>query len=354
MADDMERVLGQINRLLLDRDNNSSQEIVKIANEDSLRRLRQYALPTDEPKTVESVSREAEDIYSHRVHMDHPKFFGFIPSPVSSLGITANFLEALYNTHAGSWFQSSGPSAIEDSLIRWLAEKAGLPGTAGGSFCSGGSMANLTGLMVARDQKLGLEELSRGVVYISDQTHLSIAKSLRVLGFKPSQLRKVRSENDFKIDVDDLRSQIQADRSKGLQPAIIIATCGTTNTGTIDPLNSIADIASQENLWLHVDGAYGASIVLSATHAHLATGLGRADSISWDAHKWLFQTYGCGMILVKDKKYLLESFCTNADYVRDAAYTEEEPNFWNLGLELTRPARAMRLWFSLRVLGIRK
>lgn len=214
-------------------------------------------------------------------------------------------------------------------------------------------MANLTALMMARDQMLGSqEERMRGCIYVSEQTHLSIAKGLRVLGFMDRQIRKVPVNSMFQLDINSLGKAIEADRIAGLLPFAVVASCGTTNTGSIDPLNEIADLAEKERLWMHIDGAYGASIVLSKSYSHLASGMGRADSISWDAHKWLFQTYGCGIVLVRNKNHLMDSFATDAEYVRDAVAAEETPNFWNFGIELTRPARAMKLWFTMRVVGL--
>ena len=214
-------------------------------------------------------------------------------------------------------------------------------------------MANLTALMMARDQMLGSqEERMRGCIYVSEQTHLSIAKGLRVLGFMDRQIRKVPVDSKFELDMNSLGKAIEADRIAGLLPFAVVASCGTTNTGSIDPLNEIADLAEKERLWMHIDGAYGASIVLSKSYSHLAGGMGRANSISWDAHKWLFQTYGCGIVLVRNKNHLMDSFATDAEYVRDAVAAEETPNFWNFGIELTRPARAMKLWFTMRVVGL--
>jgi len=220
-------------------------------------------------------------------------------------------------------------------------------------------MANLVGLMTARDQMLGQgwEERAKGVVYVSDQTHSSIAKGLRILGFENMQIRKIKSDAKFRMDVDAVRLAIEHDRKSGLVPFLIVASCGTTNTGSVDPLRELAKLARVQSprLWIHVDGAYGASVALSNSHKHLVDGLGEADSISWDAHKWLFQTYGCGMTLVRDRRWLTQSFATGAEYTRDAVDAgDETPNFWNYGPELTRPARAMKLWFTLQVLGLDK
>jgi L-2,4-diaminobutyrate decarboxylase len=229
----------------------------------------------------------------------------------------ADAVTAAFNVHAGSWFQSSGPSAVEDSLCRWLAVQAGFPAEegAGGVFVSGGSMANLTGLILARDQKLKFEERARGVAYVSDQTHGSVAKGLRILGFRNEQIRKVKSDEDFRMDVAALVDTVEKDKEAGLVPFLIVATCGTTNTGNVDPMDKIAAFAQSQNMWMHVDGAYGASVALSRSHRSLMRGVGRADSLSWDAQKWLFLTYGCGMVIVRERRLLVESLASNAEYI---------------------------------------
>lgn len=326
--------------------------IVSIAPPEEAASIRALAAP-GAGRAIAEVVGDAERVFAHRVRMDHPRFYGFIPSPASPLSLVGELLASGYNAHAGSWMQSSGPAAIEQGLIAWLAERAGLPRGAGGLFVSGGSMANLTGLMLARDRMLPAEERHRGVAYVSTQTHSSVAKGLGVLGFLPAQVRKVAVDGERRLDVAALSEAIAADRAAGRLPFAVVASCGTTNTGSIDDLHAIADLAARERLWLHVDGAYGASVALSGRHRALVDGLGRADSLSWDAHKWLFQTYGCGMLLVRDRRHLLESFATNAEYLQDAAAGDATPNFWDYGIELTRPARAMKLWFTLQVMGER-
>ncbi len=212
-------------------------------------------------------------------------------------------------------------------------------------------MANLTGLMVARDRMLPPDDRRRGVAYVSAQTHSSVVKGLGILGFLPNQIRKIDVDLNRQLDPRSLGVAITADRAAGLVPFVVVATCGTTNTGSIDPLHAIADLAARERLWMHVDGAYGATVALSNRHRALIDGLGRADSLSWDAHKWLFQTYGCGIVLVRDGAHLIQSFANNAEYLQDAIAGMETPNFWDYGIELTRPARAMKLWFTLQVMG---
>lgn len=325
-------------------------QILSIASPEQAAEIRRMAIPR-ESRSLSAVMDDAVKIFSHRVRMDHPRFYGFIPSPASPLSFLGELLTTGFNAHAGSWMQSSGPSAIEQGLIAWLIERTGLPATAGGLFVSGGSMANLTGLMIARDRMLPPDDRRHGIAYVSAQTHSSVAKGLGVLGFLPDQIRKIPVDTDRRLDLGSLADAAAADRAAGRLPFAVVASCGTTNTGSIDDLHAIADLAASEGLWMHVDGAYGATVALSNRHRALVDGLGRADSLSWDAHKWLFQTYGCGMVLVRDRTHLIESFANNAEYLQDAIADKETPNFWDYGVELTRPARAMKLWFTLQAMG---
>ncbi len=332
----------------------SDQRIVKISQPDVAQRFSNLARPPRQPTPIDIVLEHARDVFDHRIRMDHPRFFGFIPSPASDWSWLGDILNSAFNTHAGSWFQSSGPSAIEQSLISWLAQDLlGLPPTAGGCFVSGGSMANLSALMVARDQNLHFEERARAVIYTSDQTHSSIVKGLRILGFHDKQVAKIECDQQYRFNAATLRLRIEEDRRSGKKPFLVVGSCGTTNTGSVDPLEELAAIARKEGLWFHVDGAYGASAALSKSRKAVIKGVELCDSISWDAHKWLFQTYGCGMVLVRDRQCLMASFRTGAEYTQDAPDGPEEyPNFWNYTPELTRPARAMKMWFSFQMLGI--
>lgn len=342
-----------LSRALSNRQTLSQQPIVKVIQPDHELELQKLAKPKQEPMSIEKVLTNADEIFQHRVRMDHPRFFGFIPSPASDLSWLGEILNTAYNTHAGSWYQSSGPSSVEKSLITWLAQEiVGLPKSSGGCFVSGGSMANLTAMMVARDQKLTLEERSKGIVYTSDQTHSSVAKGLRILGFHDNQIRKIKCDKKYRLKIEFLEAAIKEDRMVGKKPFLIIGNCGTTNTGSVDPFTELAAIAQHEDLWLHADGAYGASTAFVKSRKSLLQGLELCDSLSWDAHKWLFQTYGCGMVIVRDRKLLVQSFGTSAEYIQDAVEgAEVHPNFWNYSPELTRPSRAMKLWFTLQMLG---
>jgi glutamate/tyrosine decarboxylase-like PLP-dependent enzyme len=286
--------------------------------------------------------------------MNNPRFFGFVPNPASPLSWIGDCLSSAFNSFAGSRLQGSGVAVVEQTLLEWLAARVGLPDTAGGIFVSGGSMANMTAMVLARDCILPSGQEGLGVAYVSDQTHHSVVKALRIIGIKRDRIRVIRSNDSFQIQTAALKDAIQADRTAGLIPFVLIGTSGTTNTGSVDDLTALAQIRDEEGVWLHIDGAYGASASLAATRSSAVSGLGLADSISWDAHKWLFQTYSCSLILVRNKINLAKVFTNDGDYLRDALDDEEIPNFWNLGMELTRPSRALKLWFTLRVLGVER
>ncbi|KAL6837342.1 PLP-dependent transferase [Trichoderma camerunense] len=327
------------------------QPILKLTDSQHASLMGEYARP-GAAHSVDHVLKEARDIFDYRIRMNHPRFYSFIPAAVSPYSWIGETVSSAFNSFAGSRLQSSGPSCIEQGLIQWMASKAGLPSTAGGLTVSGGSMANFTAMVLARDKHLPRDQRLNGVAYISDQTHSSVAKGLRILGFDATQIQIIPTDDRFRMKVRELDDQIQRDRNAGRYPFVVIASAGTTNTGSVDPLHEIVEICGREKLWVHVDGAYGASVLLSKERPNLLAGLGGVDSISWDAHKWLFQTYACGILLVRDKQHLIDSFATEAEYIRDAEEVDDVPNFWNLGLELTRPARAMKLWFTLRVLGV--
>lgn len=304
-------------------------------------------------RPVEEAIRDLQQVFAHCCRVDDPRFLSFIPSaasfPLSWLG---DLLASAYNAYTGNWKVSMGVTATEVSLVAWLVAQVGLPPTsAGGVFVSGGSMANLTGLSLARDQILPEDQRHRGVAYMSQQTHFSVPKALRLLGISDRQMRTIPCGPDYRLDIKALQQAILEDSANGLIPFAVIGNCGTTNTGAIDPLHEIADVAHDHKMWFHVDGSYGASVALSKLNRSQISGLERADSIAWDAHKWLFQTFGCGIVLVRNKEHLLSSFGAEGEYMREVTYDDGIPNTWNYSIELTRPARHMRLWFSLQVVG---
>ncbi|KAF4472261.1 aromatic-L-amino-acid decarboxylase [Fusarium albosuccineum] len=340
-------------RLLRSTQHVSDDTILRVAGPADIPHLKELCTPGP-ANDVEQAIEDAFTISDYRLRMNHPRFFGFVPGPASPLSWIGDCLSSAFNSFAGSKLQGSGVAVVEQTLIQWLSSRVGLPDTAGGVFVSGGSMANMTAMVLARDCNLPSGQEGLGVAYLSDQTHHSVAKALRIIGIKRDQIRVIPSNSSFQMEVSTLEDAIQADRQAGLIPFVIIGTSGTTNTGSVDPLAALAEVRDKEGIWLHIDGAYGASASLAATRSSTVSGLGLADSISWDAHKWLFQTYSCSLVLVRNKINLTKVFTNDGDYLRDALEDEEIPNFWNFGMELTRPSRAMKLWFTLRVLGVER
>lgn len=292
-----------------------------------------------------------EDVYPYRMRTNHPRYFNFIPNDLSPYSVFGDFINSIHNPYGGGFSMSGGTAALESETIKWMGSLIGYDREKlGGQFVSGGSMANLTALIVARDDKLTPEEFIKGRVYVSDQTHSSVAKAVHLMGLPKKNVRIVPSTDKFEMKTDELVKMIEEDKENGLKPFLIIGSSGTTNTGSVDPLEELGKIAKDHNLWYHIDGAYGASVLLSS-HKDLLKGIETSDSVSWDGHKWLFQTYGCAAIIFKDKMKSLETFYTNPEYLKDVDSTDEDFNFWDTGLELTRPARGMKLWFTLQTIG---
>lgn len=290
-------------------------------------------------------------VLSTTLHVNHPRFFAYVPGPSNFISAMADAIMSGYNVFAGTWVSGSGAAAIELETIGWLRELCGMPDTAGGLFVSGGTVANLTGLAVARQVKLG-EHNPNAVVYYSDQAHSSVEKSLRLLGFSPPQIRSLPCDEYFRLPVPDLVHAIEQDASRGKRPFCIVANAGTTNTGAIDPLPELSQLAKSRDMWLHIDGAYGAAAALCARGRLLLAGLGEADSLSLDPHKWLFQPFETGCVLVRRASELVDTFRILPEYLKDTHAISAEINFTDRGLQLTRSFRALKLWLSIRFFGL--
>jgi glutamate/tyrosine decarboxylase-like PLP-dependent enzyme len=299
----------------------------------------------------ELLAQLERDVFPNNLHVDHPRFFAFVPGPNNFVSTMADALAAGFNIFNGTWLGGSAAAAVELGIVRWLCRICGFPTAGGGLFVSGGSMANLTALVAARHSLLQ-DRVEGATVYFSDQTHSSVERALRVIGFAPEQMRKLRSDENFRLSIQNARAAIGEDRAKGLRPFCVIANAGTTNTGAVDPLNELADLAVKEKLWLHIDGAFGAAAILSDRGRGLLQGLERADSISLDPHKWLFQSFECGCVLVRDAALLKSAFQIKPDYLRDVHRSLEEFNPCDYGVQLTRSFRALKVWLSLQTFGV--
>jgi glutamate/tyrosine decarboxylase-like PLP-dependent enzyme len=308
----------------------------------------------EEGRAFEQVLEEyTRKVAPHAISLDHPRFFAFIPSAPTFVSILADALVAGSNVFAGTWLESSGPSEVELIVIDWFKGMLGLPETAAGLFVSGGSVASLTALAVARHAMLS-DDTRDARVYLSDQTHASIDRGLRVLGVSTPHIHRIPTDATFRMDLGDLARQIRRDRECGLKPFAIVANAGTTNTGAVDPLTSVAEIAGEHSLWFHVDAAYGGFAALTERGRRLLAGIERADSVTLDPHKWFYCPFEAGCVLVRRGHLLRETFRILPEYMRDVAREECEVNFCDYGLQLTRSFRALKVWMALKTYGARR
>ncbi|HYJ79114.1 MAG TPA: aminotransferase class V-fold PLP-dependent enzyme, partial [Longimicrobiaceae bacterium] len=299
-----------------------------------------------------ALERVEREVFSAMSHVDHPRFFAYVPGPGNFVGAMAEALAAGFNPFAGSWVGGAGPAQVELVTVDWLRAACGMPEGAGGMFLSGGSMANLTALAVARHRRFGTGDFSRAVLYCSDQTHAAVDRGARTLGFRADQLRQLPSDDAFRIRVRDLERAMEADAAAGREPFCVVANAGTTSTGAVDPLQEMAALCRRAGMWLHVDGAYGAPAMLTDRGRALLRGIGEADSLALDPHKWLFQPFECGCVLVRDAAVLRETFRSVPAYLKDSDLGGDEVNFRDWGVQLTRSFRALKVWLSIQVFGL--
>ncbi|MBI3439965.1 MAG: pyridoxal-dependent decarboxylase [Proteobacteria bacterium] len=280
------------------------------------------------------------------------KFFGYVLGSNEQVGAIAEFLAATLHQNVTAWRSGPAAVAVERTVVGWLANAVGCAGFSG-SLCGGGSAANLMGLAMAREAKAPANEdgvREECVVYASDQVHMSIDKAVALLGLGHRNLRLIASDSQFRMQPEALAAATAADRAAGKRPIAVVASAGTVSMGAIDPLREIAAIAKANDLWIHVDGAYGALAALA--RPDLFEGLALADSLSLDAHKWLYQPLDCGCLLFRDANVARAAFSHNGDYVKVTNTDAVEAfAFFDESLELSRRFRALKLWMSLQYHG---
>ncbi len=305
--------------------------------------------PPEAPGDVDAaLDLAAGVVLAHMQHGDHPRYFARVPGPSNPVGALADALAIGMNAIATSWAGASGPTVLELVVLDWLAELLGMPAGSEGILLSGGSMSSLTAFAAARAVRLGGHDPA-AVVYCSDQTHSSLPRALRILGFAPERIRTLATDGALRLAVDSVAEPVLADRAAGLRPFCVVGTAGTTNTGAVDPLGALADLAAAEGLWLHVDGAYGAPAALTGAGRELLAGMDRADSLTVDGHKWLFAPYEVGALLVREPGALAAAFAMDPEYLRD---TSGDVSLRDRGPQLTRGTRALKLWLTIKAFGI--
>ena len=308
--------------------------------------------PPDEPQDWDEILRRFdEDVLPFMSRGDHPGFFAYVPFSGTWPGALGDLIASATNVYAGSWMEAAGPSQLELEVLGWFKDWIGFPAEAAGILVSGGSAANLTALACARESLVGSmsDDL---VVYVSDQAHSSLARAARSLGFRQNQVRVIPSDDDLRMRVDLLESAIDADLRNGRTPLFVSGNGGATNSGAVDTLPELADLCATRKVWFHVDAAYGGFAVLDERARRQLAGMERADSVTLDPHKWLYQPYECGCLLVRDGPQLRRAFLITPDYLREAAALDREVNFADLGLQLSRMARAFKVWASIQYFGL--
>ncbi|MBD0325480.1 MAG: aspartate aminotransferase family protein, partial [Pyrinomonadaceae bacterium] len=320
----------------------------------------------DEGEPVKHLIDDCRAVIEMSRHNGHPRFFGYVASPSTPIGAYADLIASALNANVTSWRSAPSATEIERTVLRWLAALIGYKDGGHGLLTSGGSMANLNALYIAQRTKAQADTSRKGlwsdgggpmIIYASDQIHLSIPKAADVLGLGREQVRIVETDASYRLDVRALREAIESDRRRGSRPFCVVASAGTVSTGAVDPLADVARVAAEHSLWFHVDGAYGALAASNETKRTLFAGIESADSVSLDAHKWLYTPVDCGCLLFRDADNARRAFASSesAEYIKIHEETDDEAYaFWDYGVELSRRFRALKLWLTLRYYGARR
>jgi aromatic-L-amino-acid/L-tryptophan decarboxylase len=319
--------------------------------------LANRALPDEGADPEDLLRRSADLLINHSLFNGHPRFWGYITSSAAPIGALGDLLAAAVNPNVGSWMLSPMASEIEAQTVRWIAELIGYPTTCGGLLCSGGNMANFTGFLAARTAKAHWEVSKSGFggkdsrklrIYTSAETHTWILKAADLFGMGTDSIRWIPVDKRQRIDTSALRRQVEEDVERADQPFLVVGTAGSVSTGAVDPLPELAAICRQYGSWFHVDGAYGGFAAAVPDASEDLRGLGQADSVAIDPHKWLYAPLEAGCALVKDLDALRRSFSYHPPYYH---FGEETLNYVDLGLQNSRGFRALKVWLGLQQAG---
>jgi aromatic-L-amino-acid decarboxylase len=310
---------------------------------------------------LEEILNECRIVMDLSRHNGHPRFFGYVASPATPIGAYGDLIASALNANITCWRSGPAGTEIERMVVRWLGSLIDYDKSASGLLTSGGSMANMIGLLIASRRKAGPTVSRAGLwnsgspltIYASTEVHMSVAKAADILGLGREHVRLVECDSRQRINIDALRGMIAKDLSDGFRPSCVIGNAGTVNTGAIDPLEEIANVAKEFDLWFHVDGAYGAPGIMDQRKKSLFAGLQLADSVSLDPHKWLYVPVDAGCLLFRDDAAARFAFQTeDADYIKLHGHADDEAfAFWDYGVELSRRLRALKIWLTLRYYG---
>ena len=339
-----------------------SEPIVRPTTSAALRAILEEPLPQEGASFAAILEQLEATVFRHSRHNAHPGFFGYISSPGTPVNAVGSLIQSALNINVTCWRSAPAGTEMEHVVIGWLKEMLGMPPAGGGLLTSGGSMANFAGLAAARSAKApgnvvqdGLAASGRQMcAYVSTEGHFSIAKAAGMLGLGERSVRQVRTNGRVQIDLADLERLVREDRAAGAIPFCVVANAGTTATGAVDPIAALADFAEREGLWLHVDAAYGGMAALAPSARQLFEGIGRADSVALDPHKWMYLPMGCGCVLYRDPAAARAAFGHSAEYTRTIGLERDEAfAFWDYGPELSRPFRALDVWLLIKHVGAR-
>ena len=328
-----------------------------------MKELLNEPLPQNETDSLLVLDECQKKIMENAVRVGSPHFLGWVIASGTPIGAFADGIASAINQNVA--VSGSGmATAVELLVIDWIKEMLGYDSKAGGVLVSGGSIANLTSLAVARNLKsdfdvrtFGMKQEKNMILYVSKEAHMCISKAANLLGIGTNNIRWVNVDDRYCMDTNDLEEKIVEDTNNDKHPFAVVATSGTVNTGAVDPLNNIADICQKHNLWFHVDAAYGGFAAISPHLKPLLNGIARADSVALDPHKWLFIPFEAGCVLVKNPSYMTQTFAMDADYIsmnNDKIPTSEDVDFSDYGLQLSRSFRALKIWMSLKQYGAKK
>jgi aromatic-L-amino-acid decarboxylase len=281
-----------------------------------------------------------------------PGFMAGVPGGGLYTSALAEFYARAINRYGGVSFGAPALTALEESVLRWIAQDVcGLPAGSSGFLTTGGSMANFSAVVTARENRLG-EDIAEGAVYVTEYTHHSVAKAAWLAGIKRSHVRVVPCTDGLRMDLTAAAELIREDRKAGRRPFLLVGTAGSTSTGAIDPLTEMASLAKQENLWFHVDAAYGGFFRLTPRGRQRLAGLEQADSITLDPHKSLFLPFGTGALVVREPALLAAAHAERGSYMQDARATASLPDYSDMSPELSREVRGLRVWLPLHLHGV--
>ena len=305
------------------------------------------------PHPVDELLKEMDFALDNRgINPASGGHLGYIPGGGIYPSALGDYLADVTNRYAGVFFANPGAVEMENMMIDWLAAAVGYPSTATGNLASGGSIANLTAIVTARDAKgLSSKDFGNACVYMTDQAHHCIGKALRIAGLGDAKLVSIPVDDRYRMDVKVLQQQIDQDRNAGYLPWLVVGSAGTTDTGAVDPLDAIADVSEGAGTWFHVDGAYGGLFNLVDELKPLFKGMERADSIVVDPHKTLFLPYGTGAVLIRNREAMFNAHRYTANYMQDALAENQVLSPADLSPELTKHFRGLRMWLPLKLLG---